>query len=344
MSAAGTGRSGGGLPDFYDPAQIAEWDYTADLQAVYAAGAEAPLPAAAADGRRVVLLLVDHQRDFVHPRGALYVGGRSGDGAQQDTRRIVELIHLQGARITEIVATLDTHHPEQIFFQRFWIDREGRRPAPFTQIRHEELRAGRWLPDPEMIRHLPPGESYAWAVRQVEHYAATLESEGRHALTIWPDHCLEGTPGHGLAGALEAAIAWHSGRRGAAPVMLRKGDDTWTESYSVFRPEAPTAWDGRRLAQGNRAAMQSLLDRADEILVAGEAASHCVLWSVNDLVSARGPEAASKITILTDCMSSVVTLDADGRPIPGLDFTSAAEAGFAAWKDAGVKLTTSAEW
>ena len=63
--------------------------------------------------------------------------------------------------------------------------------------------------------------------------------------------------------------------------------------------------------------MQRLLADADEILVAGEASSHCVLWSVNDLVRAArtaGPGTAAKITILEDCMSPVVSLDAGDQP------------------------------
>lgn len=335
------------LPAFYHPDQVGDWDYEPDPVELRAAAAAAPLPPAERDERRTTLLLVDHQRDFVHPEGALFVSGRSGDGAQQDSRRVAEFMHRKGDRITSVVATLDTHHLEQVFFARFWIDEDGRHPDPFTMITRHDLRRGRWRPDPSTARLAPEGAGPGWAERQVEHYAETLEREGRHGLIVWPDHCIEGTRGHGLLGAVAAAIRFHAIRREIKPTMLRKGSDVWTESYSVFRPEVPVAWDGRPVAHGHEARMLRLLAEADEILVAGEASSHCVLWSVNDLVRAAhaaGPGATEKITILEDCMSAVVSLDPGGEPIPALDFTPAAEAGFAAWRREGVRFSTAAAW
>ncbi len=335
------------VPSFYDPVQLGDWHYAPDPRAIEAAGAEHPTRPAEDDARRVVLLLVDCQRDFAHPAGTLFVGGREGDGAQQDCRRIVELLYGKGERISQVIATLDTHHPDQIFFSRFWIDREGRHPAPFTLISTEALHRGHWLVDPAMAHHLPEGRSYAWAARQAEFYADALEREGRYGLIIWPDHCLEGTPGHGLLGAVHAAIHYHAGRRRSPPVLMRKGEDVWTESYSVFRPEVPVAWDGTAIAKHDRTRMTTLLSTADEILVAGEASSHCVRWSVNDLVATAatmGPEVAGKLTILTDCMSAVVSRGPDGAIVPELDFTAAAEAAYADWAAAGARIARSTDW
>ena len=69
------------------------------------------------------------------------------------------------------------------------------------------------------------------------------------------------------------------------------------------------------------------------MIVAGEAQSHCVAWTVEDLLSeirARDPRLAEKIVLLDDCTSPVV--------VPGVvDFTDAAEAAYARFAAAGMR-------
>src|SRR5262245_45145507 len=124
------------LPPFYDPRAAASWSHRPDdaalaAQAASWRGAHAIKPAAA-DEYRVHLLIIDAQKDFCFPEGSLYVAGRSGTGAIDDSRRTAELVYRNLGAITEITTTMDTHFAYQIFSPAFWITRDG---APLTAHR-----------------------------------------------------------------------------------------------------------------------------------------------------------------------------------------------------------------
>jgi len=241
-----------------------------------------------------------------------------------------------------------TPTPLQIFHRSFWIDGDGRPPAPFTVITEEMLANGSLRPSPGVLALLPPdvaAEGAAWVERQLLHYVRSLARQGRNALILWPDHCLIGSEGHAMPGLVEEAWRFHALLRGAPTPVIVKGNDPWSESYSAFAPEVPDRWDGGRLVQPeDDAALRALL-RADRIVVAGQASSHCVRWSVDDLLvrmRALDPALPRRVHVLRDCMSAVVGLDAEGRPIPELDFTAQAEEAFGRWAELGVHIVESA--
>jgi nicotinamidase-related amidase len=337
------------LPPFFDPARAGDWSYRPDAAGLRAAAEAWRGRVTPADGGRTDLLLVDLQRDFCLPEGALYVGGRSGRGAVEDTARIAAFIHRNLGAIDRIVPTFDTHTPLQIFHRSFWLDADGCPPAPFTVITEEMLAVGALRPSPGVLALLPSdvaAEGKAWVERQLLHYVRSLVRQGRNALIIWPDHCLIGSEGHAMPGLIQEAWLFHAVLRAAPTPVIVKGDDAWSESYSVFAPEVPDRWDGGRLVKPqNDAALLELL-RADRIVIAGQASSHCVHWSVDDLLArirAFDPKLPGRIYVLRDCMSAVVELDADGKPIPALDFTPQAEDAFARWAELGVHIVESAQ-
>jgi nicotinamidase-related amidase len=73
--------------------------------------------------------------------------------------------------------------------------------------------------------------------------------------------------------------------------------------------------------------------------VAGEAKSHCVAWTVANLLAelrARDPRLADRIYLLEDCSSPVV--------VPGVvDFTEEADAAYARFAEAGMHRVRSTE-
>jgi nicotinamidase-related amidase len=101
----------------------------------------------------VHLLLIDVQKDFCHPEGALFVAGRSGRGAVDDSRRIAEFIYKNLDALTAITTTMDTHFSHQIFFPSFWVDREGRPLASHRVITTRDVDTGEARPT---IRRPPP--------------------------------------------------------------------------------------------------------------------------------------------------------------------------------------------
>ncbi|MGK9234448.1 hypothetical protein KXS07_34025 [Inquilinus limosus] len=337
------------LPPFFDPARAGDWSYRPDIAGLRAAAEAWRSRVKPAEDGRTDLLLIDLQRDFCLPEGALYVGGRSGRGAVEDTARIAAFIHRNLGAIDRIVPTFDTHTPLQIFHRSFWVDAGGRPPEPFTVLTEEALAGGALQPSPGVPALLPSdvaAEGAAWVERQLRHYVRSLARQGRHALIIWPDHCLIGSEGHAMPGLVQEAWLFHAMLRGAPTPVIVKGHDPWSESYSAFAPEVPDRWDGGRLVKPQDDSALLELLRADRIVVAGQASSHCVRWSVDDLLGrmrALDPALPRRVYVLRDCMSAVVGLDVEGRPIPALDFTPHAEEAFARWAELGVRIVESAQ-
>jgi nicotinamidase-related amidase len=297
---------------------------------------------ASEDGVDLHLLLVDEQRDFCLPEGALYVGGRSGTGAVEDTRRVVAWIYRNLAGITRITTTLDTHLAYHVFFASFWVGRDGCPLVPFRTVTAAQVRAGEVRPAPEVASWLAGGDE-AWLRAEVLHYCESLEREGKYQLYLWPPHCLAGGEGHALVGAVEEARLFHSWVRGAQSWTEQKGSNPLTENYSVLRPEVLVRHDGKPLAERNDRLAEALLS-SDVLAVAGQASSHCVRSTVEDLLAEirlRDPGLASRVHLLVDCMSPVAV--PDGRGGFAADFTEEAERAMARFRDAGVHLVRSTQ-
>lgn len=334
------------LPAFYRPERADSWRFEPDQGELLAAARswreEHAIAPAAHDRRRVHLLLVDPQRDFCLPDGSLFVGGRSGRGAVEDARRTAELIYRHLDRITAITTSFDTHHAQQIFSPSFWVDGEGRPLEAHRTVTAEEVAAGEARPAPELPGSVWPGERDGLR-RYVEHYTRELESSGRFPLYLWPPHCLLGSSGHAAAGLLHQARLFHAWCRSAQSRAVVKGEHPLTEHYSIFRPEVLADADGEPLGRLDVELMDELL-AADALLVAGQAASHCVRCSLQDLLAHIGetdPALARKVHLLTDCTSPVAVPDGEGGFVS--DFTEEAEAAFAELADAGMRLVRSTD-
>src|SRR4051794_18308985 len=146
-----------------------------------------------------------------------------------------------------------------------------------------------------------------------------------------------GSDGHALVGVLHEARLFHAYARGQQSWVEVKGGNALTENYSVLRPEVLMRHDGQPLAQRNTAFIKTLL-QADAVVIAGQAASHCVKSTIDDLLDeivAFDKALVKKVHILTDCMSAVVT--------PHIDFTSQAEAAMQRFAAAGMNLVRSTD-
>ncbi len=100
----------------------------------------------------------------------------------------------------------------------------------------------------------------------------TIELYG-HRQTLWPDHCVQGTPG----AALHSGLQWVS-----LTAILRKATNPKVDSYSAFRNN----WnpDGERPATGLEGYLR---DRGVEtVVLCGLARDFCVRWSAEDAVDA----------------------------------------------------------
>ncbi|KAB2898325.1 MAG: isochorismatase family protein [Kofleriaceae bacterium] len=334
------------LPAHYDRAQAASWAYRPDEGALAQAAAAwrkaHAIRPAAADERRVHLLLIDVQKDFCFPEGSLYVAGRSGTGAIDDSRRLAELVYRNLGVITDLTTTMDTHFAYQIFFPAFWVDQADQPLTAHRVITSDEIARGEVRPNPAVAKWLCGG-NYAWLCKQVRFYCDELEKAGKYQLYLWPPHCLLGSDGHALAGVVHAARLFHAFARGAQSWVEVKGGNPLTENYSVLRPEVLARWDGAPLAQRNTQFVKTLLG-ADAVVIAGQAASHCVKSTIDDLLDeivAFDAALAKKVYVVTDCMSAVTV--PDGKGGLAADFTPAADQALARFAAAGMHLVRSTD-
>jgi len=147
---------------------------------------EHDLSPAVEDDFKIALICVDTQNTFCLPDFELYVAGRSGTGAIDDTRRMAEFIYKNLANLTEITATIDTHQAMQIFHAIFLIDDQGQHPNPMTLVTAEDIRQGRWKFNPAVAPNL--GIDAEYGQKHLQHYVDDLERKEKFALTIAGRH------------------------------------------------------------------------------------------------------------------------------------------------------------
>jgi nicotinamidase-related amidase len=296
------------------------------------------LRAAAADDAKICLVLVDCQNTFCIPEFELFVAGRSGRGAVEDSLRLCEFVYRNLARITQIAPTLDTHTTLQIFHPIFWLDRDGRHPiGGRTIISAADVENGVWQVNPAVAADVAGGD-LDYLRRYARHYVRTLTAGGKYPLLIWPYHAMLGGLGHALVSVVEEAVFFHSVARAAQPHFEIKGNNPLTEHYSVLHPEVMTGPNGEAIAERNSALVKHLAE-FDIVVIAGQAKSHCVAWTIHDLLTellSTDRALIEKLYLLEDCTSPVV--------VPGVvDFTEQADEAFRRFAEAGMHIVRSTD-
>ena len=109
------------LPPHWNPDRVGEvWrvDYAARFADAGRWREQHGVSPAAEDRFRTALVVVDVQNTFCTPGFELFVAGRSGTGALDDSRRLCEFVYRNLGAITQAFPTLDTHQALQIFHRR----------------------------------------------------------------------------------------------------------------------------------------------------------------------------------------------------------------------------------
>lgn len=165
-------------------------------------------------------------------------------------------------------------------------------------------------------------------------YTEELERRGKYLLIIWPDHCLIGSWGHNVQVDLAAALHRWEEKNFANIDYVTKGVNPYTEHYGGLMAEVPDPNDPS--TQLNTQLIQVLQD-ADLVYFEGEASSHCVKATVEQIAENIGDEHLKKLHLVTDCMSPVPA--APGTP----DFPAIAQQFLNDMKSRGMTLVTSDE-
>jgi nicotinamidase-related amidase len=328
------------LPRHFDPRRVGDvWrvPYAERAREAPAWADRHGLRPAGEDAVRVALVIVDVQNTFCIPGFELFVAGRSGTGAVDDNRRLCEFVYRNLGAITQIFPSLDTHDAMQVFHPIWLVDERGRHPDPYTLISAADVDAGRWRVNETAVEAV--GIDAGYAARHLAHYARRLAEGGKYDLTIWPYHAMLGGIGHALVSAVEEAVFFHGVARHSRPEFQVKGDHPLTEHYSILGPEVTEGPDGDSLGVPP-SDLPGKLATFDAVVVAGQAKSHCLAWTIDDLLDARvqhgGGPGAERTYLLEDCTSPVV--------VPGvIDYTDQADAAFDRYVDAGMHVVRSTD-
>lgn len=279
------------------------------------------------------LVIIDPQNDFMDiiakpgdpvgmslPDGTQFRSSLPVPGALADMERVSTMVKRIGKRLDDIHVTLDSHRVIDIAHPGFWRDSNGSRPAPFTIITNADIKTGMWAPRNQSFR------------QRMLDYTAMLEAAGKFMLMIWPEHCLIGSWGHNVVDVLRAELMVWERENFATIDFVTKGTNTFTEHYGALLAEVPDPSDPSTQLNGN---FISVLQDADIIGIAGEASSHCVATTVQQIIDNIGDQHLPKIHIITDGMSPVP--QTPGAP----DFPAIAQKFLKDMEARGLVLTTS---
>ncbi len=231
-----------------------------------------------------LLINIDWQICFMEG-GVLGVPGSRGDA-----ERMLRFIYPRMYTL-KILSSQDTHPINAIFHPSWWVDPAGNHPEPFeTIITYNDVLNGRWVAANSEDRE----KSLL--------YLSKLEMSGtKKKLCIWPFHGITNTPGWKLESQYARMLAFHSIVTGIKDEIIIKGEDPFTEMYGILAPEV------NETGEYNQKVIDAIIKHRN-VYICGEAASHCVLESIIQIVEyfKYRPDIIAKIVVLTDCMSPIV--------------------------------------
>jgi nicotinamidase/pyrazinamidase len=254
------------------------------------------------------LFVIDPQKDFM-PGGALGV-----PGADEDMKRLAAFISSNQKSIDNIIVTLDSHHYIHIAHPSWWSDAEGNAPAPFTPITLEDVTSGKWKCAADEFQTM------------TEYYLGQLAESGVTHM-VWPPHCIIGSDGHAVEETLFDAIQeWEKDFKVAE--FLSKGANLFTEHFGAFEAVVPIA--GYDDTTYNFEVLE-VLEKHEQVIVAGEASSHCVAQTLYQMISHMSEDNIKKIVYLSDACSPVTGCEAMEQEL------------IEKLKEVGVTVTTTAD-
>lgn len=230
--------------------------------------------------KKVAILIIDCQNDFCDPKGSLFV-----PGAVEDNERLSKFIVDMKDEIDFIGCTLDSHQKMDIAHPKFWVDKNGNHPNPFSVISAADVENGTWSAVKPQI-----------ALK----YLRDLEATNSFPHVIWPEHCIIGTWGNNLDPKInDAVMAWAD--EGRFVQYVSKGSNPFSEHFGAFEAQVPI--QNAQDTQYNLG-LQKTLEEYDVIYLSGQAKSHCVANTLKQLVD-KAPDVAKKVVVLEDTMSPV---------------------------------------
>jgi nicotinamidase-related amidase len=256
------------------------------------------------DAKKVLLIGIDFQNDFVLPDKSQVADGApyatlSVPGSKGDIERFTRFIYNNCDKITRILLSVDTHYPFQIFHSAMWRDENDAPVAPYTLITTKDLASGKY----KFVGGNP---------KKAADCVKALEAAGKGGVFIWPNHCIINSFGWKIETELNQMVTFHSTARNITPIIAFKGTDTYSEMYGILEPEynphnivTKQILDALASFDPSSGDLQDM--KWDKVIIGGEAGSHCLLESTKQILKrfAGHPEIIQRVYILEDCTSPV---------------------------------------
>lgn len=249
------------------------------------------------EGQKIALMIIDPQNDFCSPRGSLFV-----PGADEDNERLAHWILENKEEIDQIIVTLDSHYVIDISHPKFWVNKNGENPEPFTIIKSSDVINGEYKPAYPTFNE---GITLT--------YLEKLEEQGEFEHCIWPEHCITGSWGSAVDTIVAGCLReWSvSGMDARFVRYITKGSHPMTEHFGAFKAQVAIA--NANETHVNMSLIEQL-DMFDKIYIAGQAKSHCIATSLKQIME-LAPNIAKKFVVLEDTMSPVPSFENLADPI-----------------------------
>lgn len=295
------------LPAHYKKSQVGELfvpDYAALFERAPKFRKRHGLSLAGSRKTRVGLLGIDYLTTFCGRNRELTLYPR----AIRDVRRATEFLYRNIGVIDDVILTADCHLSGSITQPIFWLDKKGRHPKPFTDIRAGEV-GSKWFVNRQMADSL--GKPYKWLVEHAAYVVSTLGRLG-FPLTVWPFHAQSGCIDQCFVPSFSEAVKFHYYVRQGRERVLYKGRSPFIEEYSSFNVLLERSFDGTALGSPDVELLNAIVNY-DVLIVCGEALSHCVPASISGIIAwmrQRSMEARiPRIYLLQDCCSPVTKFE-----------------------------------
>lgn len=240
-----------------------------------------------------LLLIIDPQVDFIS--GSLPVSN-----AAEAMDRLAQWITNHPGDFDDIIVTLDSHLPGHVSFDSSWGWTNGSEFRPMS-VNLNNLSGG---------NHYNPGFVYLGNLDEkffytdehkllqgkIRNYISTLKDDG---LRLWPEHCIIGTPGHQIYKPLLDSLRQFLEYNNKPWKIIMKGDDPCSEMYSAVTKGVPGYEGGLK---HSTKLDENLLQKYDEIYVAGIARDFCVAETISDLVKYFPELVKGKLRLVLECM------------------------------------------
>lgn len=254
--------------------------------------------------KNVHLLIIDPQYDFIdipseHQTSSFNIDKNAMikvkpslpvKGSWEDCLRLAHFLKNNRQLISHITLTLDNHQIYDIGHPEFWRNNKDERPQPYTIITKEDIELKVWHPVDNSL--------FDYIVR----YADTLERNNKHKITVWPEHCLVNSIGHNIIEPIANQLQEWERQTASRVTYIHKGHHPLTEHYGGFQAEVPI--EDEPSTQLALPIIKSL-EKADSVLISGQALSHCVASTVNQLAEHFDAANIGKLILLEDTSSPV---------------------------------------